>query len=182
VVEQLTAAAPPRTIELTLDRAEGNIGIVTDLRASTLMLTGIGPGTLQKHNESSDASLQVRVNDFILQVNDKTDPEEMAEEMMSQTKLKLKVQRVVPFKAVVAKAGKPLGLRLAYHSTATTVGVTDIGAGAIQDYNTNALPDKQIQPNDRIMSVDGVMGHAEDMLKAMKGKDLIVLMVARVCP
>merc|ERR1712032_1570832 len=159
------------------------LGIVSDLRGSTLTVRSASSGAVAKHNQSSEASTQVQPNDFILQVNDKTRPDAALKELAQKGSLKLKMQRVVPFKVSVSKAGgKSLGLKLAYVAASTSISVVEILDGAVADYNKNAPAAAQIKAKDRILSVSGISGSANKMVAALHASNTIEIQIARVSP
>merc|ERR1719215_2159459 len=131
---------PPRaqTFELALDKGQDELGLIFDLRADTLMITSVNDGAVQKYNEASAATAQVRVHDFILEVNGITDAEKMVKELSTKAQLSMRVQHVEPFRATVRKGGRTLGVRLAHHDKSSTICITEVGPGAVEDYNQTA--------------------------------------------
>merc|ERR1712032_301612 len=159
------------------------LGIVSDLRGSTLTVMSASSGAVAKHNQSADTSMQVQPNDFILQVNDKTDPDDASKELEQKGSLKLKVQRAVPFNVSVSKAGgKSLGMKLAFVAASTSISIVDIVDGAVADYNKHAPAAAQIKAKDRIVGVSGVYGTADKMAAALQAAETLEFKIARVAP
>jgi len=90
--------------EVELDVTQDSLGLVADIRGGTMNIAKIEGGAVVKYNQSVAAEKQVQLNDFIVEVNGKSDPESMAQELTVQGALRLKVQRVVPFKISLSKA------------------------------------------------------------------------------
>lgn len=173
-------AASPQTFEIECDTTRDMLGMCVDLRGATVMILAIGPGEIERHNRSSEAAKRVQPNDFILEVNGNADPEAIMAGLTAKGKVRLKVRRVLPFRAVVLKRGKDLGMQLAYLASGASISITALAEGAVVDYNRDAPPDAQIKVQDRIMSVCGVSDDAAKMAEALRSFEAVDMMIARV--
>lgn len=178
--------SPLDTFEVMLDTTNDPIGLTVDHRAGTLMVVSASSGAIQAHNQSAEASQQVKPADFIVRVNDTTDAAEMMRVLVQKGNLKVKIQRVVPFKASVTKGGQTLGMKLAYVASCPSITITDILEGAVMKYNKDVQEGVQdgvqIKAKDRIVGVGDVNGDVHKMVDALKAGETLDLLIARVSP
>lgn len=145
---------------------EANIGLNLDaLDEESAFVDGILPGAIQAWNDEHPDEPQLRRYDRILGVNvfrGHTDC--LLREMRQSASWDLAVQRPAEVRISVDCARNPkLGLDLKYSPNGGSLLISNIGEGAIEDWNA-ASDSYQIGRHDRIVEVNGVRGTARQLL------------------
>jgi len=147
-------------------------------------IIGAPTGPLQAYNETAEADFTVLENDFVSVVNGYRDPTMFRDALALKPELLLEARRGTQF-TVHVKKGKDMvmGLEMYYDmGHASTVVISKINEGAVQAWNKER-PEEAVLKCDRLISVDGVSGRADGILKALaNGKDEIELTLLRPSP
>jgi len=185
--DETPQAAPPQPVvpegyfEIDIPKGDAALGISLDSWTIGLYVSGIvDGGVVKNYNASVEASKQVQVSDFIVEVNGNTQTDKMVVALKSERQLKLKLFRSDPIKIKISKGDKLLGLNVSIQKEVRgkTIFVQGLLDGAAGDYNEGALPEAQVKTNDCIISVNGVTDDAGEMLAAMKrDKDVEFVLV-----
>merc|ERR1711920_501066 len=69
----------------------------------------------------------------------------------------------------IPRNGKKLGLNLAYSESKPYMVVKGILDGAVKEYNSKALANKQLKVPSRIIKVDGACGDGIELFKKLEG-------------
>jgi len=184
--EKAAAPAPPplpsQNFQVLLDTTKDTIGMLTDHRCGSLSIVDVFGGTSLKHNEASPLELHMRPNDFLVRVNGKTTPEGMLQELAAKGKKTVDVQHPAPIVITVKKDGKPLGLKLAFVSSSSSVGITEVMDGACLEYNRTVEDHLQVKNGDRILTVNGASLDVSKMVQNLKTEERVELTLARLSP
>mmetsp|Transcript_43304 Transcript_43304/g.92694 ORF Transcript_43304/g.92694 Transcript_43304/m.92694 type:complete len:247 (-) Transcript_43304:139-879(-) len=193
--EPKTQAAPPAapadtkakvpknvfTVVLHKDksRPKGPLGWRLDCVAKSVLyvfeVSSDSTTPIWNYNASAPVDERIRVGDFISAVNTYSDSEQMTAAIENDERLEFIVKRPISKTVTVEKKGQPLGLELKYWQAGTTLMVGAIAQGAVK----NARVD--VQPGDRILSVNGTTGSSDTLLASLRASDTLELTMAR-CP
>lgn len=148
----------------------------------SLRVCGIRSGSspVQTYNSERGTLPEVKVGDFILQVNAvKGVALELGEEIRRSKALELLIRRPYQFQVTLSKGESSLGLDLNYAMKGTSLVIDKIaGSGAAQDWNA-ANPDKVIKRHDHIVAVSGVESTSVDLLDMLGKSKEVTLTIAR---
>merc|ERR1719203_2411958 len=86
---------------------------------------------------------------------------------LSSEVLEITVKKATEMTLTIPKNGK-LGLNLAYAEGKSYVIVKGIHDGAVKDYNSRALANKQLKVPSRIIKVDGVTADGKELFKKLQ--------------
>eukprot|EP00405_Crypthecodinium_cohnii_P024613 CAMPEP_0206488226 /NCGR_PEP_ID=MMETSP0324_2-20121206/42252_1 /ASSEMBLY_ACC=CAM_ASM_000836 /TAXON_ID=2866 /ORGANISM="Crypthecodinium cohnii, Strain Seligo" /LENGTH=241 /DNA_ID=CAMNT_0053967141 /DNA_START=202 /DNA_END=927 /DNA_ORIENTATION=+ len=154
-------------INFTLVRdSKVNIGLNLDaLDGVTAFVDDVVPGAVESWNSSHPPHERLQVYDRILTVNNiKTDTDSMLAELKVATNWKLCVIRPTEVQVSVDCTMHPsLGLDLKYSPNGNTLLISELGEGAIKEWNKNST--MQITRFDRIVGINGVRGGARSLLQ-----------------
>mmetsp|Transcript_82830 Transcript_82830/g.268337 ORF Transcript_82830/g.268337 Transcript_82830/m.268337 type:complete len:329 (+) Transcript_82830:102-1088(+) len=176
--------AGPRIFELTLARGDETLGLQLDLKLSAITVKSIEGGAVARHNaklalEGEEASC-IQKYDFILCVNGQVAKEAILKELETASILKLRLCRRAPFHITVRKqVGQHLGTSLCYESQSVCLRVKELHDGAAKDYNASVPLAQKIQPQDLIISVNGVMDQPARMIEVVKTNTQLELVLIR---
>uniref|UniRef100_A0A7S4RHW6 PDZ domain-containing protein n=1 Tax=Alexandrium monilatum TaxID=311494 RepID=A0A7S4RHW6_9DINO len=149
----------------------------------TLQVLEMKEGPFTEYNKGAPADQQIRVNDFIVKVNDTTGS---SKGMLEEFKKSLKVDLTIApgmYSAIIygrGEADSPLGLAFANEQKDSEVLVVKTVDPA--KHNEKARAHEKILKGDRIVSVSGVEGKEGDLLKKLKestGKVELIVMRPR---
>jgi len=187
--KQYPAGPPPTfTVEVKKDETEG-YGMMLDWSDETnLMVCGINPGAFADYNKSVEPSQQVRKSDFITLVNEVSTSSVDCLKQFMESKVTCVVTRGIEFSCMLERDNlqKPLGLtfpeelsKKGYGLPISSVSVTE---GAAHAYNKCAEEWDKLKAYDRVLSINGEMGHPIDLKAKMEnatGKFQVLIL--RVC-
>mmetsp|Transcript_82032 Transcript_82032/g.171696 ORF Transcript_82032/g.171696 Transcript_82032/m.171696 type:complete len:239 (-) Transcript_82032:133-849(-) len=158
-----------RTFEVSFQKEEGGLGLVLDAKSGPLAITGIHQGQVLAYNSSAPADKEVKLHDFLIECNGKTDIQDMLSEMKNEKTLTLKIYRSEPFAVRFRKAdlARPLGCHFVYTDDSTSLAVKGIAAGPVLDYN-NTTKSHKIELQDSVIAINGVEGKPKDMIEVIK--------------
>jgi len=169
-------AASPRHITLRRD-SDTNIGLNLD----ALDICGIIPGCVQEWNDSRPEPERLLVHDRIVEVNGVSGSiARILASLMTTEEWKMTISRPTELRVSVDCAKlSSLGVGLKHSTNSNTLLITEVGDGAIREWNS-AAPGAKVCKHDRIISVNGICGGARSLLTAAasagEGKlDLTVL-------
>lgn len=137
-------------------------------------------GLVWKLNQTAALEAQVKVGDFLVEVNGKRgEAKAMCEEILKATNVQMKVKPALSFTASIDKKthGK-LGVGLDFLQEGNSLLVTEVRPGPIQDWNTEN-PDRQVKANDKIVAVNGITGTSKMLMDAVKSSPNIDIVIAR---
>jgi len=137
------------------------------LNLEALDVCNIIPGSIQEWNDSHPESERLLVHDRIIAVNGLSgDFEKIITTLMATTEWKLTVSRPMELHVSLGDVGFPnLGLDLRQAANSSTLLISGVGEGAIQEWNSKSQGPK-VRQHDRIMSINGVTGRARSLLEA----------------
>lgn len=130
---------------------------------------------MQAYNDTAPADRQIRVGDYIVQVNsDCASAVSMSDALQASERLQVMLVRAYIFTKRVRKDGQPLGLDLKYAVEGSSLLINDIREdGAVK----RSCPD--IHVGDRIVAVNGAGGGASDLMTAIRASDAPQLWLSR---
>mmetsp|Transcript_116641 Transcript_116641/g.362419 ORF Transcript_116641/g.362419 Transcript_116641/m.362419 type:complete len:224 (+) Transcript_116641:103-774(+) len=128
------------------------------------------PGTpVQKANRSAASGRRLQAGDYIVSVNGLAGRVlDMMDEVEESRQVELQVCRPLKFTACVNKCQGPLGCRVTYNNiNSTSLLIEEVQEGCVQRWNSSNK-DQAVQPDDRIISVNGRPGTAGELLQMIK--------------
>mmetsp|Transcript_107356 Transcript_107356/g.335817 ORF Transcript_107356/g.335817 Transcript_107356/m.335817 type:complete len:229 (-) Transcript_107356:44-730(-) len=131
------------------------------------------PGTpVQKANRSAASGRRLQAGDYIVSVNGLAGRVlDMMDEVEESRQVELQVCRPLEFVVSVNKSQGPLGCRVTYNkSNGTSLLIEEVQEGCVQRWNSSNK-DQAVQPDDRIISVNGKSGGAGQLLQMIKEAD-----------
>lgn len=190
-VAEKAAAPPPAPIKvepevteygISIDKGNDDMSVAQDLEGlgGTLRVKSISSTHLLQYNMNAAAAQQIKVGDFILDVNgQRDDAEKMLETINCSSKVAMKFRHPLEFTINIDKARwATFGVGLDYHADGTSMMITEVRAGPFQEWNqTNA--GKEVKAQDRIIAVNGMTGMANALCEAMLGAQKPFLQIAR---
>mmetsp|Transcript_37143 Transcript_37143/g.78797 ORF Transcript_37143/g.78797 Transcript_37143/m.78797 type:complete len:240 (-) Transcript_37143:29-748(-) len=172
------ADAPPRFVA-TIMKGSGTesvgwqVDIVDNQKLYLCRILG-APSPLQTYNASVSEDRQLKIGDYIMQVNDAAGSvNSMMQISRTSPVLNLVVQRPRVFAKTVFKDGGSLGLALTHAKGCPSLCIEDIKDGAV----SRSAPDVMV--GDRIISVNGTKGDSETLMKAIQKADTLELEFSR---
>merc|ERR1719330_426032 len=170
---------PGTTFTTTISRNEEEpIGLDIDLiDGISAVVVDIKDGAVKSWNEKNPAQA-IRVNDRIVQVNGaKLEANALVANLKTETLWVLEVQRPVLFTVCISRADAPsLGMDLRYAPNGTTLMITQIGEGPMQDWN-RAHPKEEVCRHDRIIQLNGVKGTPTMLLQASADSETLHMVI-----
>merc|ERR1712217_996897 len=103
----------------------------------------------------------------------------MMAELRNNTAVELRVRRPFVMNVSVNRAGASVGCGITYDaSTGVSLVIETIADGCIKNWNI-AHPDRIVKQGDRVISVNGQVGRAPQLLDFIKGSDALQLIIVR---
>jgi len=161
------------TVGLVLDVLDGRNGFVSDVKE----------GPILAYNEKAVPSEQIRVGDFIVEVNGvEGSSKGIIHAFKGATSLDLVVRRPLEFGVTLEAGHGALGLDLAGMGQRSLL-ILRVKDGAVQKWN-EANPELRVRCNDRIIAVDGATGTGEELSAKVRGHDgkQLTLLISRPAP
>jgi len=161
-------------LEVTIEKGETNAyGIeLDDQDKVNLYVCKVNEGAIQKHNDSVKATMKVMQSDFITSVNGvKGDAEEMLKQF-KEAKVTIKLRRAVDLVAILEKehATSKLGVIVPKPCRVDALVILNIEDGILKAYNDKCTKESdKIIPRDRIVSVKGEVGLADQLKSKLMG-------------
>jgi len=163
----------------TINRSEDQpIGLDIDLiDGVSAVVVDIKEGAIQSWNEKHP-QYALQVNDRIVEVNAlRSDANAMVANLKRETTWVLVVQRPREFMVSISRADAPsLGMDLRYAPNGTTLMITQVGDGPMQEWN-KANPEKVVCKHDRIIQLNGVRGTPSNLLQASEDSEQLNMLV-----
>lgn len=149
----------------------------------TAHVSGIlGGRPVLEYNASADDGAQLKPGDYIVEVNGISAVSDLEGKLLSQqlerelercSNLALAVRRPQFFECTIDKGDEPLGLDLDYTGQCTSLII-----GGVPDSSfLRCAP--EVRAGDRIVAVNGVVGQAGALLRALEGSSSPVLTISR---
>jgi len=163
---------PSEPIGLDIDLIDGLSAVVVDIKE----------GAIKSWNERNP-ELALRLNDRVVDVNgSRGDANNLVTRLKSDTTWVLQVQRPSEFPVSINRADAPsLGMDLRYAPNGTTLMITQVGDGPMQDWNRQH-PEKVVHRHDRIIQLNGVRGSPHDLLQASEDAETLDLVIVHYPP
>jgi len=170
-------------VTLTKASLKSPLGLHVDLLDERLLYVcmvlpgggGQGMTAVEAHNRDSPQDLSVQQGDYIAAVNGETTAMTMREALKNGQTLELEVLRPVLFKRPVKMAkGESMGLDLNFGPNACSLLITQVKGGGVV---ARAAPD--VAAGDRIISVNGMKGNTEELLRCIQCTEDPVLGLSR---
>mmetsp|Transcript_39124 Transcript_39124/g.99964 ORF Transcript_39124/g.99964 Transcript_39124/m.99964 type:complete len:255 (+) Transcript_39124:1308-2072(+) len=180
---KLVDKEPPFTFEATVTK-DGAMGVTFEPLTAGVMLTQLREGGCMKvYNEQrarDGKEGQVAVHDVIVEVNGKSNREDMVKNLQTDTTLNMKIVRPLAFLVTVTKrsADDSIGLRLDRGERVMEVlGVLE--SGAAQRYNAGAERQLQVKTGDIIVAVNEVSDSVEKMAQQAQSSRTVAMKLIR---
>jgi len=150
-------------IGLDIDLIDGVSAVVVDIKE----------GAVKSWNEMNPDSA-IRVNDRIVQVNGaKHEANLLVSNLKQETQWNLEVQRPAMFTVSISRTeAQSLGMDLRYAPNGTTLMITHVGEGPMQEWN-KTHPHQQVTRHDRIIQLNGVRGTPTTLLHASEDSSML---------
>mmetsp|Transcript_56352 Transcript_56352/g.119926 ORF Transcript_56352/g.119926 Transcript_56352/m.119926 type:complete len:236 (-) Transcript_56352:148-855(-) len=158
---------PTEPIGLDIDLIDGHSAVIVDIK----------DGAVKSWNDKNpDTAL--RVNDRIIEVNgSRSDSNNLVTRLKSDIVWSLQVQRPIEFPISINRAEAPsLGMDLRYAPNGTTLMITQVGDGPMQDWNRRN-PERAVTRHDRIIQLNGVRGSPPQLLQASEDAETLDLVI-----
>lgn len=167
--------------EVQLQKNESKLGLHLDLTGSGVQVVKIVAGGVEDYNRSVPSGKQILAHDFITVVNGVSTSADMIKKMRDDPHLTLTIVKPTRFTVKMDKAGKKLGLNLAFQeATSSCIEVKEVIDGAIEEYNATAAPALRVMKNDFLESVNGASGTAKKILQEIKAANQLEIGLLRV--
>lgn len=170
---------PGTTFNASIVRKEDDpIGLDIDLIDSiSAVVVDIKDGAIRNWN-MEHPDLALKVNDRIVEVNGvRFDSNNMVAKLKSDTTWAIQVQRPSEFMISISRANAPsLGMDLRYAPNGTTLMITQVGDGPMQEWN-KAHPDKVVCKHDRIIQLNGISGTPTQLLHASEDSEMLNMVI-----
>lgn len=174
-MEGLASPGQGSTFITTISRSEDEpIGLDIDLIDSvSAVVVDIKEGAVKKWNEKNPTTA-IQVNDRIIMVNGaRSEANALVMKLKSETTWELEVQRPSLYNVVISRENAPsLGMDLRYAPNGTTLMITQVGEGPMQDWNRDN-PSKAVCKYDRIVQLNGIRGTPTDLLHSSEDCDTL---------
>lgn len=186
-VQSNSPPAGPCSFEfpVVLQKNSGTVlGLELDLSDEvTAHVCLIGAGIIQSYNTQAASELQVKIGDFIVEVNGiRGNSSTFLKLLKEEISTTLVVRRPVEFCVSISKVNRSRkSLGLAFHKAARGISllVHSIEDGLIKDWNS-LHPEMEVKKRDRIVAVNNIRGmNTEKMTRAMEEEDKLELLVVR---
>lgn len=178
--EQKPKPGMPPTLMMKINRnPDMNIGLNLDaLDGSTAYVDNIIPGAVQGWNTGRPEKECLKISDRIVAVNGvQGDTDKLLSELKATTTWNIAVLRPFEMRVVVdCKRFPSLGLDLKYSPNGNTLLISDLGDGAIKEWNTGPQ-DLKVARFDRIVAINGVRGSAKSLLEAAASVEVLDLVI-----
>merc|ERR1712039_917909 len=104
---------------------------------SMALILGINDGAVARHNQSAQPEHQVKVGDFVVDVNGECgDTKRIIRALSAASMLQVTLRRCVQFSIRIDKANYgTMGLELDYLSNGTSLMIKAIKVGPVEDWN-----------------------------------------------
>lgn len=179
------AGLPVRGFSVTLTKAslKSPLGLHVDLLDERLLFVcmvlpgggGQGMTAVEAYNKEVQKEHVVQQGDYISSVNGEATAMTMREALKNGTTLELEVLRPVLFKRPIKMVkGESMGLDLNFGPNACSLLITQVKAGGVV---ARSAPD--VVAGDRIVSVNGLWGNTEELLKCIQNTENPVLGLSR---
>jgi len=154
-------------IGLDIDLIDGISAVVVDVKA----------GAVHKWNEAHHDS-KIQVNDRIVEVNGvRSDANSIVSKLKRDTVWNLVLQRPSEFRVTINRASAPsLGMDLRYAPNGTSLMITAVGDGPMQEWN-NANKNVTVKKYDRIIELNGTRGTPQRLLQASEGVEKLDMVI-----
>jgi len=170
---------PGSTFSVTIVRSSSEpIGLDIDLiDGLSAVVVDVKEGAVQNWNERNPESA-LKLNDRIIEVNGaRLESNSIVARLKSDTTWVLQVQRPSEFAVSISRADAPsLGMDLRYAPNGSTLMITQVGDGPMQDWNT-AHPEKVVNKHDRIIQLNGVRGTPTSLLQASEDAENLSMVI-----
>lgn len=167
-VQRASSLPAPAEWTVTLDKPQKTIlGVELDLADEEKgFVCAIRPGVIKTYNNSVEDSAQIKPNDWIVKVNGKGGDLNIYEQLKGTGKIELKLVRTSSFGINVSqKEIAPWSLCTKVPEHSITLLIVEMPS-LLQDFN-KANPDKFVRLRDRILTVNGITGKPQEMLKEL---------------
>lgn len=175
----LSPYGPGSVFAATIVRSEEDpIGLDIDLiDGISAVVVDIKEGAVKSWNEKNPEHA-LQVNDRIVEVNgQRREANSMVSRLKSDTTWAVQVQRPVEFAVSISRADTPsLGMDLRYAPNGTTLMITQVGEGPMQEWNKKH-PDKAVCKHDRIIQLNKVRGTPTQLLQASEDSETLNMIV-----
>jgi len=154
-------------IGLDIDLIDGVSAVVVDVKE----------GAVFKWNERHPDS-KIQVNDRIVEVNGvRNDANAIVSKLKRDTVWNLLLQRPSEMRVTINRANAPsLGMDLRYAPNGTSLMITAVGEGPMQDWNV-ANKSVTVQKYDRIIELNGIRGTPQRLLQASEGVEKLDMVI-----
>lgn len=169
--------------KLTIEkRSSGGLGVdLSPHDGSTLLVGQVKPGPLVEWNQRAgpDNPQQVLRGDRVVAVNGvEKNAEDILNRMRVDSVLTFTFRRLLDFNITVPRRhGEPLGLIIA--DTGSTLKVTRVDAGPVEDTNIRNGAELEVRPGDEICEVNGISGTGQALMAVMRAAADVVLRIIR---
>lgn len=166
--------AQPEMFNVTIEKTslKSPLGLHVDLLDEALLFVcTVLPGApgqeataVEVYNNGAPEGLLVQQGDYIQKVNGEGGSMAMREALKKGTRLELMIHRPILFQRPIECAkGESLGLDLNYGPNACSLLITQVKSDSVV-----ARSAADVRTRDRIISVNGIKGNTEDLLKAIQ--------------
>mmetsp|Transcript_8895 Transcript_8895/g.31583 ORF Transcript_8895/g.31583 Transcript_8895/m.31583 type:complete len:244 (-) Transcript_8895:44-775(-) len=164
--------SPSEPIGLDIDLIDGVSAVVVDIKE----------GAVKQWNDMNPEKA-LKVHDRIVEVNgSRGDSNSLVTRLKSDTVWMLQVQRPAEFAISINRSDAPsLGMDLRYAPNGTTLMITQVGEGPMQEWNTHN-PHRVVHRHDRIIELNGVRGTPPQLLAASEDAETLDLVIIHFPP
>eukprot|EP00443_Scrippsiella_acuminata_P017559 CAMPEP_0115202192 /NCGR_PEP_ID=MMETSP0270-20121206/18006_1 /TAXON_ID=71861 /ORGANISM="Scrippsiella trochoidea, Strain CCMP3099" /LENGTH=235 /DNA_ID=CAMNT_0002615611 /DNA_START=137 /DNA_END=843 /DNA_ORIENTATION=+ len=132
---------------------------------------------LQRYNASVPPEKQLRVGDYIKQVNQKAGSvEAMMSALKQDLRLEIVVQRPHVYTKTIVKGGQSMGLALVFGPGSASIIIETVKDGVVKQL----CP--EVRSGDRITKVNGQRGTSDSFLQTMKASESVDIEFSRCGP
>merc|ERR1712217_968183 len=147
--------------------ALGLVVIQTEDKSNLIIQSIKEDSVVAKYNASCTARQRIEAGDYIAMVN-RMQNDKMLDSLQLDEQFEITVKKSTEHTLTIPKNGRKLGLNLAYSEGKDYVIVKGILDGAVKDYNSQALANKQLKVPSRIVKVDGATGDGIELFKKLQ--------------
>jgi len=175
---QATEAEPHLVVTL-----EKGLGLELDFWPDCIQICKIQDGTAMVYNDEAGEGRKIEVNDFILQVNEATDPGEMKVLLKRGAQnFTLTFGRAKRFTVTLDRGQDALGMKLIFgQRKGTCLCVTTLFAGRVSEYNRTVPSEMQVIPGSLISKINGTEGSSKELYTLLQAeKEKVEMEILRV--
>lgn len=175
-------------VTLTRETAQLPWGLLLDLSSNAAIhvsaIRAVGDSPVAVYNAQAPEDKQLKEGDYITAVNGvlcdalpsqgpHSSADALGEELKNSVTMTMHVKHPYVYSVQIHKGGGIMGLDLNYTTSCATLAIERIGDGAVK----KAAP--EVRVGDRIVAVNGQLGHPHELLETITQNELVVLTLSR---